>query len=141
MTDSSDATGTVQPVAELFTSTASALWATTYNIDLSLFNEFLLARLGDPPLNIAVLADHRRLTASLQRVPVERADTLATVNRRWLLRGVAIAGAFHPKSYLAVAGSSATLLVGSGNLSASGLDEVVKFSRPSRPVLLSAMQL
>ena len=43
----------VQPVAELFISTATALWATTYSIDLALFNEFLLARLGDPPLNVA----------------------------------------------------------------------------------------
>jgi hypothetical protein len=117
------ATATVQPVAELFVGTATALWATTYNVDLALFNEFLLARLGDPPLNIAVLADHRRLTASLQRIPAERADTLATVNRRWLLRGVRTSGAFHPKSYLAIKGSRATLLVGSGNLSADGLDD------------------
>lgn len=114
---------TVQPVAELFTGTATALWATTYNLDLGLFNEFLLGRLGEPPLNIAVLADHRRLTASLERIPAERADTLAAVNRRWLLRGVRFGGAFHAKSYLAVAGSRVTLLVGSGNLSTGGLDE------------------
>ena len=102
MTDNTEraTVATVQPVAELFTSTATALWATTYSIDLALFSEFLLARLGDPPLNVAVLADHRRLAASLQRIPAERADTLATVNRRWLLRGVPITGAFHPKSYL-----------------------------------------
>ena len=123
MTDANSAVVTVQPVAELFTSTTTALWATTYSIDLALFNEFLLARLGDPPLNVAILADHRRLTASLERIPAERADTLATVNRRWLLRGVLIAGVFHPKSYLAVSGGRATLLVGSGNLSADGLDE------------------
>jgi hypothetical protein len=114
---------TVQPIAELFTGAAVALWATTYTIDLGLFNEFLLPRLGDPPLNVAVLADQQRLTASLERIPAERADTLAAVNRRWLLRGVQAGGAFHPKSYLAVAGNGATLLVGSGNLSAGGLDE------------------
>jgi hypothetical protein len=115
---------TVQPVAELFTSSATVLWATTYNVDLSLFNEFLLARLGDPPLNIAVLCDHRRLAASLARIPAERVDTLAAVNQRWLLRGVRPGGlAFHPKTYLAVTASRATLLVGSGNLSAGGLDE------------------
>ncbi|MDQ1024809.1 hypothetical protein QF035_002391 [Streptomyces umbrinus] len=114
---------TVQPIVELFTGGAEALWATTYTMDLGLFNEFLLARLGDPPLNIAVLADHRRLTSSLARIPAERADTLAPVNRRWLLRGVRISGAFHPKSYLAVTGARATLLVGSGNLSAGGLDD------------------
>lgn len=110
---------TVQPIVELFTGGAQALWATTYTMDLGLFNEFLLARLGEPPLNIAVLADHRRLTTSLARIPAERADTLATVNRRWLLRGVRISGAFHPKSYLAVTSDRATLLVGSGNLSAA----------------------
>jgi hypothetical protein len=121
--ESEPTVATVKPVAELFTGTASALWATTYNIDLGLFNEFLLGRLGDPPLNIAVLADYRRVAASLDRVPTDRADTLAAVNRRWLLRCVRTAGAFHPKSYLAVAGNRATLMVGSGNLSTDGLDD------------------
>ena len=124
MTDNSGSgVAAVQPIAELFISTATALWATTYSIDLALFSEFLLARLGEPPLNVAVLADHRRLAASLQRIPVERTDTLTTVNRSWLLRGVRTTGAFHPKSYLAVTGSHVTLLVGSGNLSTDGLDE------------------
>jgi hypothetical protein len=131
------AVATIQPVAELFTGAASALWATTYNMDLALFNEFLLGRLGDPPLNIAVLADHRRIAASLERIPAERADTLAAVNRRWLLRCVRISGAFHPKSYLAVTGNRATLLVGSGNLSTGGLDdgrEVFTTFRSATPV-------
>ncbi|MGH3276601.1 MAG: hypothetical protein ACRDNZ_20020 [Streptosporangiaceae bacterium] len=114
---------TVQPIAELFTGAATAFWATTYSIDLGLFNEFLLPRLGEPPLNVAVLADQRRLAASLERIPAERVDTLASVNRRWLLRGVQAAGAFHPKSYLAVSSGAAVLLVGSGNLSAGGLDD------------------
>ena len=122
--DADAAVATVQPVAELFTSAATALWATTYNVHLSLFNEFLLGRLGDPPLNVAVLADQRRLAASLSRIPAERVETLAAVNQRWLLRGVRSGGqAFHPKTYLAVTGSRATLLVGSGNLSTGGLDE------------------
>jgi hypothetical protein len=114
---------TVRPIAELFTGAATGLWATTYTIDLGLFNEFLLPRLGELPLNVAVLADQRRLTVSLDRIPAERADTLAAVNRRWLLRGVPAGGAFHPKSYLLVTASGTTLLVGSGNLSASGLDD------------------
>ncbi|MDX3354820.1 hypothetical protein PV703_16210 [Streptomyces sp. ME01-24h] len=121
--ENSPAIPTVRPILELFTGGAEALWATTYTMDLALFNEFLLARLGEPPLNIAVLADHQRLTTSLARIPAERVDTLAPVNRRWLLRGVRISGAFHPKSYLAVTGNRATLLVGSGNLSAGGLDD------------------
>lgn len=114
---------TVQPAAELFTRSVTALWATTYSVDLALFSEFLLPRLGDPPLNVTVLADYERLAASLARIPPERADTLATVNRRWLLRGVQAGGAFHPKTYLSATSRKATLLVGSGNLSVDGLDE------------------
>jgi len=77
----------VQPVLELFSSPVTALWATTYSVDISLVNEFLLPRLGEPPLNVVVLTDDQRLAASLARVPLERADSLAAVNRRWLLRG------------------------------------------------------
>lgn len=114
----------IQVVAELFTGRCTALWATTYNVDLHLFNEFLLPRLGNPPLNVVVLADQHRLARSLDRVPPERVDTLATVNRRWLLRGVRAGGAaFHPKTYLFVQGTGVTLLVGSGNLSAGGIDD------------------
>ena len=124
MTERSVTTDTVQPISELFNASTSALWATTYNIDLTLFNEFLFSRLGDSPHNVVVLADDRRLAASLQRVPPEKTDTLSVVNRRWLLRGVRVGQhAFHPKSYLAVSRNQATLLVGSGNLSSAGLDD------------------
>jgi len=114
---------TIRPVAELFTTAAIGFWATTYSIDLALFTEFLLDRLGEPPLNIAILADHHRLSASLARVPADRADTLASANRRWLLRGASLGGqAFHPKSYLVVTASRAALFVGSGNLTVDGID-------------------
>jgi hypothetical protein len=116
-------TSTIQPISELFRSDAVALWATTYNLDLALFNEYLLGRLGDPPLNAVVLADRDRLDASLAAVPPERVDVLNPVNRRWLLRGVRIGGGrFHPKSYLSVTARAARLLVGSGNLSTNGID-------------------
>lgn len=115
---------TIQPVAELFTGSCTALWAATYNMDLHLFNEFLLPRLGTPPLNVVVLADQDRLSKSLDRIPPERVKTLSTVNRRWLLRGVRAGGAaFHPKTYLSVQGAGVTLLIGSGNLSAPGIDD------------------
>ncbi len=117
------AIGTTQPIAELFTASTTALWATTYSLDLSLIGEFLLRRLGEPPLNVAVLADYRRLSGSLARIPVERIDSLATVNRRWLLRGVHAGAAFHPKTYLQVTHGRAKLMVGSGNLSTPGLNE------------------
>jgi hypothetical protein len=41
----------IQPIAELFDADCVAFWATTYNLDLALFNEYLLGRLGEPPLN------------------------------------------------------------------------------------------
>ncbi|WP_182113845.1 MULTISPECIES: hypothetical protein [unclassified Actinotalea] len=113
----------IRPIAELFRGDCVALWATTFNIELSLFNEYLLRRLGDSPLNAVVLADQRRLDESLEAIPAERLDTLGAVNRRWLLRGVQVgSGRFHPKSYLAVRARTATLMVGSGNLSTDGID-------------------
>lgn len=113
----------VRPIAELFRGDCVALWATTYNVELNLFNEYLLRRLGDSPLNAVVLADRRRLDESLASIPPEWLDTLGPVNRRWLLRGLQVGtGRFHPKSYLAVRSRSATLMVGSGNLSTYGID-------------------
>jgi hypothetical protein len=124
MTEDAAGPEPIKPVLELFRSNCTAFWATTYNMDLGLFNEFLLGRLGEPPLNIAVLADQERVATTLARIPPEKTDQIAVVNRRWLLRGARIgSGRFHPKSYLAVTATRATLLVGSGNLSAGGLDE------------------
>ena len=124
MSDTGAAIPSIRPVLELFRPNAIALWVTTYSIDLELFNEFLLGRLGDPPLNIVILADPQRLSATLERIPPEKVDATAAINQRWLLRGAQIgSGRFHPKSYLMVAPTKATLLVGSGNLCTSGLDE------------------
>lgn len=113
----------IRPIAKLFRGDCVALWATTYNVQLSLFNEYLLRRLGDAPLNAVVLADRRRVDETLALIPPERLDTLGPVNRRWLLRGMQVGnGRFHPKSYLSVRARSATLMVGSGNLSSDGID-------------------
>ena len=121
-TDTDPALG-IKPIAELFRADCVALWATTYNLDLALFNEYLLGRLGDPPLNAVVIADRDRLDTTLDAVPPERVNILGPVNRQWLLRGARIgAGRFHPKSYLAVTPRTAKLLVGSGNLSTNGID-------------------
>lgn len=122
----SDEYGTIRPVIkpilDLFRSDCVAFWATTYNVDLAFFNEYLLRRLGDPPLNAVVLADQRRLDRSLEAA-TDRQDLLAPVNSRWLLRSVQLgAGRFHPKSYLTVNGRTAKLIVGSGNLSTNGID-------------------
>lgn len=123
MSESSIAGETIQPIVELFTSSVTALWVTTFNIDLGLFNEFLLRRLGDAPLNVVVLADEQRLAESLGRISADNVNALASVNRRWLLRGAPVGnGAFHPKTFLAITRRRVKLLVGSGNLSRNGLD-------------------
>ena len=112
----------IRPVVELFRPDCTSFWATTFNLDLALFNEFLFRRLGDPPLNAVVFADQTCLDETLER-SLDRLDLLDNVNRRWLLRGVRLGpGRFHPKSYLTINGRSVTLLVGSGNLSRRGID-------------------
>lgn len=122
MSSAGPSTQIVQPIAEAFTH-CTAFWATTFNLDLGLFNEYLLRRLGEPPLNAVVLADRERLDSTLNAIPPERVDSLEPVNRRWLLRGARLGtGRFHSKSYLTVTQRSAKLLVGSGNLSSDGLD-------------------
>ena len=85
---------------------------------------YLLGRLGEPPLNVVVLADRDRLDATLDSLPPERITSLGPVNRRWLLRGARLGtGRFHPKSYLTVTGSiGRRCSSGSGNLSINGLD-------------------
>lgn len=112
----------IRPIVELFRPDCTAFWATTFNIDLAFFNEYLFRRLGEPPLNAVVIADQECLDHTLER-SLDRLDLLSTVNRRWLLRGVRLGhGRFHPKSYLTVTGRFATLLIGSGNLSHNGID-------------------
>lgn len=124
MSQSSSTPQVIQPILELFSVNTSAFWATTYNIDLTLFSEFLLSRLGDPPLNVVVLSDQTRLDSSLKRIPRDNVDTLSSVNKKWLLRGILPGtGSFHPKSYLSVTGKRVKLLVGSGNLSSNGINE------------------
>lgn len=111
----------IKPVAA-FRANLRACWITTYNLDLGLYDSFLFSRLGDPPLNAVVLADGPRLDQTLQAVPADEQWRLQRANRRWLLRGARPDGAFHPKTILLADKASARLLVGSGNLSLSGLD-------------------
>src|SRR6266508_549320 len=43
----------------------SCFWATSYSLELELFDEYLFRRLGEPPLNATLLVDFRRLATSL----------------------------------------------------------------------------
>ena len=109
-------------IVDLFRPAVKACWITTYNLDLGLFDSFLYPKLGDPPINAVVLTDGHQHDRVLEEIPADEDWRVQRVNRRWLLRPVHDSAAFHPKTLLFVDSSAATLLVGSGNLSVSGLD-------------------
>lgn len=109
-------------VVDHFKTGVRACWITTYNLDLGLFDGFLFNRLGDPPLNVTVLTDGHQHDKVLDSLTVQEPWRIDRVNRRWLLRPVHHLPTFHPKTLLFVEASTTTLLVGSGNLSYSGID-------------------
>jgi hypothetical protein len=106
---------------DAFAPNVVALWATTYTFEPDNFDEFLLRRLGEPPLNANILVDDERI----QRVWDRWADQpwrFRRINREYLVRGVPWPGhAFHPKTYLFATKTGATLCVGSGNLTLRGV--------------------
>jgi hypothetical protein len=111
-------------VAAHFRPGTRAFWGTTYALELTLFDQYLLRQLGGPPLNAVVLADHWKLSQMWDRLDVDQHYLARQANRLYLLRGVQLAGggAFHPKTFLFAQRDEATLVVGSGNLTRSGLD-------------------
>jgi hypothetical protein len=110
-------------VAREFQGRWSCFWATSYSLELELFDEYLFRRLGEPPLNATLLVDFRRLAASLARLGPEDSRRLQRANRDYLLRGVPIGGSFHPKTYFLGSAKEGVLLVGSGNLTLRGIEE------------------
>jgi hypothetical protein len=113
----------VKPV-ELFSRDVHTFWATTFQLDLKLFDQFLLRRLGNEPLNAVVLCDEDDLSESLGQLTEVDRHVAANANRRYLLRGMRVpsGGRFHPKTYFFASRRRTVLLVGSGNLTRSGLD-------------------
>lgn len=109
---------------EHFSRDVHAFWATTYQLDLKLFDQFLLRRLGNAPLNGVVLCDEDGVSDALLTLSDVDAHVAASANRRYLLRGMRLpsGGRFHPKTYLFASRRRTVLLVGSGNLTRSGLD-------------------
>ena len=109
---------------EHFSRDAHTFWATTYQLDLKLFDQFLLRRLGSTPLNAVVLCDEDGVSDALLNLSDVDAHVAANANRRYLLRGMRLAsgGRFHPKTYLFASRRRTVLLVGSGNLTRTGLD-------------------
>jgi hypothetical protein len=120
-----------------------ACWATTYTFEPAFFEAFLVRRLGDPPLNVTVLADARRLGETWGRMGEHDLWRVPGLNRRYLVRGVDQAGgAFHPKTILLANEKRGLLLVGSGNLGLAGLEnghEVYgEFSSEEEPAAFAA---
>ena len=109
---------------DYFSRDVHSFWATTFQFDLKLFDQFLLRRLGNAPLNSVVLCDEDCLTDALSALSDVDIFVVGSANRRYLLRGVKLPGGgrFHPKTYLFASRRRTVLLVGSGNLTRTGLD-------------------
>lgn len=101
----------------------SVFWATSYGFEPTVFESFLLPRLGEPPLNATVLVDFGRLARTWERLDPSDYWRVRRANHDYLIRGVPINnGAFHPKTYFFANQKEGVLLVGSGNISLYGLE-------------------
>ena len=110
-------------VVHAFDARQTVCWATTFTFDPGFFETFLLRRLGEPPINATVLADHAKLATTWARMDPADNWRFRRANRDYLVRGVAWpGGAFHAKTILLGNEKGGTLLVGSGNIGLSGLD-------------------
>lgn len=113
----------IQP-ASLFTPRWDIFWGTTYSFELEFFDEYLFRRLGDPPLNATLLVDFATLARTWEGIQQGEEWRVQRVNRLYLVRAANRSqGRFHPKTYFFANSKEGTLLVGSGNLSLSGLED------------------
>ena len=111
-------------VASHFQGRWSCFWATSYSLELELFDEYLFRRLGEAPLNATLLVDFDRLARDLREIGIQDSRLLRRANRDDMLRGIGLgSGAFHPKTYFFGNHKEGVLLVGSGNLALRGIDE------------------
>lgn len=110
-------------IAREFQGRWSSFWGTSYTFELELFDEYLFRRLGEPPLNATMLVDFRQLSKSLDALSPEARRQVQRANRDYLLRGIPLGSAFHPKTYFFGNAKEGVLLVGSGNLTMRGIEE------------------
>jgi hypothetical protein len=101
----------------------TACWITTYTFDPSFFGTFLLPRLGDPPLNVMVLADFQKLSEAWAQFDLDELHAVRAANRSYVLQPVQVGGAFHAKTVLLANAREGVLLVGSGNLGLHGVEQ------------------
>jgi hypothetical protein len=107
-----------------FSRDVHSFWGTTFQFDLKFFDQFLLRQLAKPPMNGVVLCDEDCLHDALWGLTATDRHVADSANSRYLLRGLRLQGGgrFHPKTYLFASRRNTTLLVGSGNLTRSGVD-------------------
>ena len=101
----------------------SLLWATTYTFDPDLFSQFWFPRMGEPPRNAVVLADHRKLAETWRQIHEREPWRLKSANAQYLVRGVKLGPSFHPKTYFIGDENRGSLFVGSGNLTLGGIEQ------------------
>jgi len=110
--------------AEFFVPRWTCFWATAYQFEPSLFEQFLFRRLGDPPLNVTLLLDAEQLAETWAAMASGEQGQLQRVGRDYLVRGVKLgSGSFHAKTYFFGNARDGLLLVGSGNLTLRGLEQ------------------
>ncbi len=110
--------------AEFFAPRWTCFWATAYQFEPALFEQFLFRRLGDPPLNVTLLLDAEKLAETWARVVDSERWRLQRVGRHYLVRGVKLgSGSFHAKTYFFGNARDGLLLVGSENLTLRGLEQ------------------
>jgi HKD family nuclease len=110
--------------AEFFVPRWTCLWATSYQFEPQLFEQFLFRRLGDPPLNVTLLIDADELAETWATMASGEQWRLQRAGRDYLVRGVKPgSGSFHAKTYFFGNDRDGLLLVGSGNLTLRGLEQ------------------
>ena len=110
--------------ADFFVPRWTCFWATAYQFEPSLFEQFLFRRLGNPPLNVTLLLDAEKLAETWAAMAGGEQWRLQRVGRDYLVRGVKLgSGSFHAKTYFFGNAHDGLLLVGSGNLTLHGLDQ------------------
>ncbi len=110
--------------AEFFAPRWTCFWATAYQFEPPLFEQFLFRRLGDPPLNVTLLLDADKLAETWAAMAGGEQWRLQHVGRDYLVRGVKPgSGSFHAKTYFFGNARDGLLLVGSGNLTLRGLEQ------------------
>src|SRR6266571_1075568 len=110
--------------AEFFAPRWTCFWATAYQFEPPLFEQFLFRRLGDPPLNVTLLLDADKLAETWATMASGEQLRLHRVGCDYLVRGVKPgSGSFHAKTYFFGNDRDGLLLVGSGNLTLRGLEQ------------------